>query len=125
MNSNCSGREFLGYAREEFEQGNYEIAVYLGCVSELECSKIGDYEGIVDALNFTNKARKSFNKAVRTELLRYGMDTTKEVIKEFVMEHQNMVRLSLRSLLDEFNFKGELSDKLVSRVEEELNKVSA
>ena len=125
METNCSGRDFLEYAIDEFEQGNYEIAVYLSCVSEYECSKVCDYEGVVSAFAFLDKARKRFDKATRTEMLRYGIAPNKETMKDFITEHGNMVRLSLRDLLEEFNFKGELPENLVSRVEEELNKISA
>lgn len=125
MRYNCSGKDFLRYAKEELRQDNHETAIYLSCVAEDEASKVGDYETLMKALNFTKKAKNNFRENLKEDLYKYGIAPSSENIRDLMVQRSNLVRVDLRVVLEEFNVEvdGELPENVVSRIEEILMEI--
>lgn len=121
-NFNCSGKDILKYAGLELAEANYESAIYLSCIAELESKKRGDKKTKNRAVLFTQAIIDQFKSHIKYELHKYGISSDQENLKELVVQYNDLARIRLREVLEEFVIKvNEVPEDLVSRVKEAFN----
>lgn len=129
MRYGCTGKEFLRYAEDTFFEGNYESAIYLGCVAEDECFKANDYENAVRAMDLTVYVRRLLKSRIDQNLRKRGIEPSKNlfemVVSEFCDGKGDYMRKNLRELLSEFNIGRErnLPEHVVTRIKEVFKEI--
>lgn len=126
METNCTGREFLEYAKDILAEEKYSSAVYLGCIAEFEFSKVGDAVGLLEALQLTGLARAHLISELDSEAIEKGIKPTPEYLRLKIKKHcTNKLRPELTDLMLEFSRvqKPILPEDLVKVVEDTLMEI--
>ncbi|MDP4011997.1 MAG: hypothetical protein Q8R00_00105 [Candidatus Nanoarchaeia archaeon] len=123
MRSNCTGREFFEYARDTLANENYRAAVYLSCVAEFEFSNSGDFDGLIEAMQFTGVARAHFISELETEAYKRGINPTPEFMGKLMKSYcEYILRPEFFKLMEDFT-EDKPPEDLVNLIETSLMEI--